>query len=107
MDALHWATLAQLKRGLDARDFSSLELTQHLLDRIAVHDERVQSFIHLADDALAQARAADRRRHRGGAPLPLGGIPIALKDNYQSRGMPTTAGTRATGIEFSHEVDSA
>ncbi len=107
VDDLHWATLAQLKRGLDAGDFSSLDLTQHLLDRIATHDGRVQSFIHVADDALTQARAADRRRRRGGAARPLDGIPVALKDNYQSRGMPTTAGTVATGIAFAADEDSA
>ena len=101
-DALHWFSLAQLKRGLDAGDFGSLELTRHLLDRVATHDSSIQSFIHVADDALAQARAADRRRRRGGA-RPLDGIPIALKDNYQTRGMPTTAGTRAEGIAFAQE----
>jgi aspartyl-tRNA(Asn)/glutamyl-tRNA(Gln) amidotransferase subunit A len=65
----------------------------------------VHSFIHVADDALAQARASDRRRRRG-VGRALEGIPVALKDNYLSAGMPTTAGTSAAGIRFP-ETDSA
>ena len=93
------ATLASLKRQLDAGALSSLELTRGLLARIGRLDGAVRSFIHVADDALAQARASDRRRRRGAA-RPLEGIPVALKDNYLSAGMPTTAGTRAEGIAF-------
>jgi len=105
---LHWASIGQLRGWLDAGELSSVELTGHLLDRIAAHDSRIQSFIHLAADALAQARASDHRRRRGrAAPVrPLEGIPVALKDNYLSEAMPTTAGTSAPGIRFSLE-DSA
>ena len=99
---LHWRSLAQLQRGLSAGEFSSVELTRHLLDRVQAHDDALQSFIHLADDALDQARASDRRRRRRGAGpgRPLEGIPVALKDNYLGAGMPTTAGTTAAGIDF-------
>jgi aspartyl-tRNA(Asn)/glutamyl-tRNA(Gln) amidotransferase subunit A len=98
-DGIHWATLATLRHRLGGGELTSLELTKHLLARIAEVDDRVGSFIHVADDALSQARASDRRRRRGSA-RPLEGIPIALKDNYLSAGMPTTAGTRAEGITF-------
>lgn len=102
---LNWASIGQLCRWLEAGKVSSEELTQHLLTRISDHDTRVQSFIHLADDALDQARTSDRRRQTGSA-RPLEGIPVALKDNYLTREMPTTAGTTAPGIAFEQE-DSA
>lgn len=105
---LHWASLNQLQRGLAAGAFSSVELTRHLLERTARHDGALQSFIHLADDALAQARASDRRRgKRSAGPLgALEGVPVALKDNYLTRRMPTTAGSTAPGIAFAQH-DSA
>ena len=61
---LQWATIAQLRHWLAAGDLSSVELTGHLLSRIAEHDGRLNTFIHVADDALDQARASDRRRSR-------------------------------------------
>lgn len=103
---LHWLSMASLGRMLARRELSSVELTRHLLSRIAAHDHSLQSFITLSDQALNQARAADRRRSRGSTRGPLDGIPVALKDNYLSAQMPTTAGSRAAGIQFAM-ADSA
>ena len=100
---LHWATISELRAWLSAGDLSSVELTQHLIDRIAEHDGRLNTFIHLADDALEQAGASDRRRRTTNTVLPLEGIPVALKDNYLTRDMPTTVGTTAPGIVFPQE----
>jgi len=106
-ESMEWSSLREMSDGLTNRKFSSVELTQHLLDRIARHDQAIKSFIHISEHALTQARASDARRLRRNATLgPLDGIAVALKDNYLTADMPTTAGTSASGVTFATE-DSA
>ena len=62
---LHQLGLAEIAQGLDARRFSSEELTGHLLARIEAHRE-LGAFLHVdGEHALAQARASDARRAQG------------------------------------------
>ncbi|MCC2638159.1 MAG: gatA [Moraxellaceae bacterium] len=91
---LHHQTLADLARGLERRDFSSRELTQHFLDRIQRLDGGLNAFITVcADQALAQADAADARRGRGEA-APLTGVPFAQKDIFCTEGVKTTCASK-------------
>jgi aspartyl-tRNA(Asn)/glutamyl-tRNA(Gln) amidotransferase subunit A len=88
------ASLSELSAALAARRISSVELTRLCLERIRRFDEKLNAFITVAEDrALADARVADERRARGEAG-PLTGIPIAHKDIYCTKGMPTTCGSR-------------
>ena len=65
------------------------------LERIAALDERLNAYITvLHDGALAQAAAADKRR-RAGERGALLGLPLAVKDLYETAGVRTTAGSRA------------
>jgi amidase len=92
------ATVADLQLALTSHLLTSEELVQKYLDRIAAYDDAgpmLNSFIHLNPNALDEARARDRERARGQARGPLHGIPVLLKDNYDTQDMPTTAGSVA------------
>ncbi|MGC7404883.1 Asp-tRNA(Asn)/Glu-tRNA(Gln) amidotransferase subunit GatA [Pandoraea pneumonica] len=91
-DLIH---LQDLRAALDAKRVSSVELTQHYLDRIAAASD-LNAFVQVDTEAsLAQARAADARIAAGeGANRPLLGIPVAHKDVFVTRGWRSTAGSR-------------
>lgn len=79
--------------ALAAGAFSAEALLQAYLARIEQFEDGLNCFITLLpDDALAQARAADARRAKGEHLSPLDGIPIALKDNIDLAGVPTSNG---------------
>jgi aspartyl-tRNA(Asn)/glutamyl-tRNA(Gln) amidotransferase subunit A len=87
-------SIAEVGAQLAARDLSALELTEAYLQRIAETDEQLNAYVTVtADLAREQAAQADRRRRYGTAQGPLGGIPLGLKDLYDLRGAPTTAGS--------------
>ncbi|SCZ58040.1 Asp-tRNA(Asn)/Glu-tRNA(Gln) amidotransferase subunit GatA [Thiohalomonas denitrificans] len=91
---MHNKTIAELAAGLSAGDFSSEELTQAFVDRIARFDGKLNSYITVtAEAALEQAREADRRI-AGGEAGPLTGIPIAHKDIFCTRGVRTSCGSK-------------
>jgi len=91
--APHELGVADLGRALAARELSSVELTSHLLERFAAHARLGTALAIDGEGALAQARAADRRRADGDAGA-LVGVPIAHKDIFVTRAQPTTAGSR-------------
>ena len=85
-------TIAEAARAFEARRLSPVELTRHLLDRIAAEDGALHSFIlPTPERALADAGAAEARLMRGERRGPLDGIPIAHKDIYATAGITTTA----------------
>ena len=91
---LHARTLTELAAGLESGDYSSVELTEALLDRIAAHDEKLNAMITVtADEALAAAARADADRAAGNAG-PLCGLPLIHKDIFCTRGVRTSCGSR-------------
>ena len=88
-------TVAAIARGLAAGDFSSREITEHCLKRIAEVDKTLQAFSVLCTDkARADADAADTRRKRGTSIGPLDGVPYCAKDLYDTAGVETTSSSK-------------
>ena len=91
---MHTKTIAQLAAGLRNGDFSSEELTRAYLERVARHDDTLNSFITVSEaEALQQARLADQRLKAGDGTT-LTGIPVAQKDIFCTNGVLTTCGSR-------------
>ncbi|MCV0377412.1 amidase [Microbacterium sp.] len=85
-------TLHEAARGLRERRFSSVELTQACLDRVADLDDRIGAFVAVTpDEAMNAANAADRSFTAGRATTRLTGIPIGVKDIIDTASVRTTA----------------
>jgi aspartyl-tRNA(Asn)/glutamyl-tRNA(Gln) amidotransferase subunit A len=88
-------TLAEAARRLVSRELSPVELTTAHLERIATLDGRLNAFLTVTvDDALRAARRAEDAIGRGEYRGALHGIPLAIKDLYDTRGVRTTAGSK-------------
>lgn len=92
---LHELSLGALASAIQRGEISAVETARHYLDRIGRHDAAIHAYLHVdAEGALAEAAMVDRARARGEALGPLAGVPIALKDNLCTRGVPTTCASR-------------
>ena len=91
---LHTKTLTELKAGLDRGEFTSVDVTQALLDRIATHGKELNAFITvMGDAAMATAKQADEARSAGKGGV-LNGLPIVHKDIFCVQDALTTCGSR-------------
>jgi Asp-tRNA(Asn)/Glu-tRNA(Gln) amidotransferase A subunit family amidase len=120
------ASVEDMQAAMNAGVITSVQLTQMYLDRIAAYDRTVQpghtqplnAIIQTNSDALAEAAQSDAARATNHVQRDLlDGIPIVLKDNYDTEDMPTTAGcscwalnqtsddaTMVKGLRASHAV---
>jgi aspartyl-tRNA(Asn)/glutamyl-tRNA(Gln) amidotransferase subunit A len=90
---LHFEPLAALSRKIRAGECSPLQLTEAFLARIEKFEQRLGSFRLICPErALEQARAAETAIAAGRDCGPLHGIPFAVKDLYDVKGLPTSAG---------------
>lgn len=98
-DVTHEATIEELHELMLARRLSAVDLVQAYLDRIAAYDRRgpsLNAITVINPDALARAAELDAELARTGRLSgPLHGIPVIVKDNYDTADLPTAAGSRA------------
>jgi Asp-tRNA(Asn)/Glu-tRNA(Gln) amidotransferase A subunit family amidase len=93
---LHALSLIEASEGIKNRRFTSEAYTEALLSRIASLDEGIQVWAWLKpEEAIKTARLSDRHLQSGGAPGPLQGVPIGVKDIFATAGVPTEMGSPA------------
>jgi aspartyl-tRNA(Asn)/glutamyl-tRNA(Gln) amidotransferase subunit A len=92
---LHWRSMTELAGLIAGKQVSPVEVVRAHLDRIAALDGTLKSFITVcADAAMEAARGAEAAMGRGGPAGPLHGVPIGLKDLFNTAGVRTTGGSR-------------
>jgi Asp-tRNA(Asn)/Glu-tRNA(Gln) amidotransferase A subunit family amidase len=91
-------SVRDLQRAMTAGHVSSAQLVRFYLDRIVAYDQMgpsVNAVLYVNPNAAAEAQALDVERARRGPRGPLHGIPVLLKDNFDTKDMPTTGGALA------------
>ncbi|WP_448663132.1 amidase [Sphingomonas sp. CJ20] len=96
--AVEEKSIDDLRAMLASGSWTSARLTDTYIARIAMldrHGPTLRSVIAISPDAMAQAAASDARRKAGKLLGPMDGIPVLIKDNIETRELPTTAGSLA------------
>ncbi|HAS73875.1 MAG TPA: amidase [Clostridiales bacterium UBA8960] len=86
-------TVSQFHKGLNEDHFTTTELVQYYLDRIEALDPKISAVICINPDALDEAARLDQYYKEHGLIGPLHGIPILVKDNFETKDLETTAGS--------------
>ena len=94
MNELYRLGIGEAAKGLTAKEFSSVELTQAVIDRVHAKDGEIGAYLTFDEEgALAAAKAADEKRAAGES-KPLLGIPVAIKDLINVKGQPCTCASK-------------
>lgn len=90
-------TVEALSQGLEARDFTPMDLLEDVIERLEVLEPVLNSFACLdLEGARADAKAAAARQSAGARLSPLDGIPTSVKDLIAQKGLPQRFGSRTT-----------
>lgn len=92
-EELAWLSIAELGRKLKAREVSSVDVVKAAIERTEKLERRLNTYItFLPERALEQARVLDGELKTGAPRGPLHGVPLTLKDLFETEGVATTAG---------------
>ena len=95
MEELTFLDIRSAAKLIEKRELSPVELTVAYLGKIKEYDPQINSYISISSDqALTDAQEAEAEIYQHGPRSTLHGIPIALKDLYETAGVATTAGSR-------------
>src|SRR5262245_33876301 len=89
------SSIAEMRTAMEQGRVTSREIVLQYLARIATYEDKLKAIIVVNPHAVEEAEALDRERAAGKIRGVLHGIPIALKDNIHTTGMPTTGGALA------------
>ena len=91
---LPFLSATELSGLIKAREVSPLEATEAYLERIEAVDEKLNSYITVCrDEAMAEARSAEEAMASGRYLGPMHGVPVAVKDQFYTKGIKTTGGS--------------
>ncbi len=92
---LYELSASELSKKLANNEISSVELTNAVYERIEQVESKINAYLYLnKENALAKAAEIDARRANGEKLSPLAGIPVAIKDNINTKGIPTTCSSK-------------
>lgn len=95
MDKLYSLSASRMRELLDKKEISSVELTKSIIDRIEKTDKEINAYIsYNFDNAIEQAKIADKKLAKGEIIGKMAGIPVAVKDNICTKGIKTTCASK-------------
>lgn len=107
MDELIYASATRLARAIHDREVSAEEVVNATIERIESVNPLINAVVQLrSDDARSEARAADASLARGEVKGPLHGLPITIKDAFETEGLISTSGTKGRASFMPGEDDA-
>lgn len=104
---LNWKTATQLVKGYAKKKFSPVEVTKACLAQIERHDKKLNAMVDVhGEEALAQAKASEKRWAKGEPQGPVDGVPTLIKDLLLVRGWPTLRGSKTVNPDQPWDQDA-
>ncbi|KAL2651483.1 hypothetical protein R1flu_019611 [Riccia fluitans] len=88
------SVIRKIREDLENRERSAVEVMEDYLTRLREREPHVQSFLHVSETALEEAKQLDDKLAQNAKIGPLAGVPIAVKDNLCTKDMPSTGGSK-------------